>query len=48
MATCIRYIAFKGQGTGNRRGIVDAVYEVRPVPRGTGVSGEMPGSAETF
>ncbi|KAJ1639780.1 DUF1000-domain-containing protein [Pavlovales sp. CCMP2436] len=43
-ATYIRYIAFKGEGTANRRGIVDAVYELRPVPKSTGVPGESLGA----
>lgn len=47
-ATCIRYIAFKGEGTKNRRGIVDAMYEVRPVPKTTEVPGEGAAAAEGF
>jgi hypothetical protein len=45
--TCISYLAFKGEGTANRRGIVDALYEVVPMPHGTGLPAETAG-AETF
>ena len=46
VATRIRYIAFKGEGSQNRRGIVDAVYEVRPMGHLNDVRSEP--SAETF
>lgn len=47
-ATCIRYIAFKGEGTANKRGIVDAVYEVRGVPEDVDVPGDGIAAAEGF
>ncbi|KAG8469899.1 hypothetical protein KFE25_006354 [Diacronema lutheri] len=45
-ATSICYIAFQGEGTANKRGIVDAIYEVQAVPENTGVPGLGMGTAD--
>lgn len=46
MATRVRYVGLKGIGTQNRRGIVDALYEVRPVPKSNALGNETANSMQ--
>lgn len=41
--TSIRYVGLKGVGTNMKRGIVNAVYEVRPVPEANAAKDEVGG-----